>query len=89
MLAEPAPDADPILQPVMRLSAPPAMADDVYVFATRTLPRQPLAVILARLASVAGTWDKDDHGREGNASESAPAKAHDSAAPPSLLNIRI
>src|SRR5205085_6077595 len=73
----------------MHLPASPSMADDVELAATRALPGQPFAVVLARLASVAGTWDKNDHGCEGIAPESDLAKAHHSAAPPSLLNIRI
>ncbi|HLJ75946.1 MAG TPA: hypothetical protein VKT75_00960, partial [Acidobacteriaceae bacterium] len=77
------------MQAVMRLSATPPVADNSGLAASRTLPGQPIGVILAGLASIAGTWDKDDHGCEGIAPESLPAKAHDSAAPPSLLSIRI
>ena len=41
---------------------------------------------IAELASIAGTWDKGDHGCEGMPRNRYPIKAHDSAAPPSLLS---
>src|SRR5450755_4423026 len=40
-------------------------------------------------ASVCPKWDNHEHGGEGMPPESAPAKAHDSAAPPSFLGITI
>ena len=80
---------NPITDPVMRLSAPSAVTDDCHLPASRTLARQPLALHLAGLALFAGTWDKNDHGREGSPRNRTLAKAHDSAALPSLLNIRI
>jgi len=47
------------------LSAAAAVADDCDLAASRALPGQPLGIILTGLASIAGTWDKDDHGCEG------------------------
>ena len=88
-LAPAPPQQNPIVPAVMRLPATPSVADDCHLAASRTLPRQPLGIVLAELASIAGTWDKDDHGREGTPRNRYPAKAHDSAAPPSLLSIRI
>jgi hypothetical protein len=67
----------------------PAVPDDRRPATARTLPGQPFAVKPAGLASVPGTWDKNDHGREGMPRNRYPARAHDSAAPPSLLSIRI
>ena len=64
-LAHAAPHQNPIMQAVMRLSASPSVADDCALAASRTLPWQPLGIILTGLASIAGTWDKDDHGCEG------------------------
>src|SRR5450755_4641187 len=40
-------------------------------------------------ASVCPKWDNHEHGGEGMPPESAPAKANDSAAPPSFLSIGI
>jgi len=88
-LAPAPPQQNPIVPAVMRLPATPSVADDCHLAASRTLPRQPLGIVLAELASITGTWDKDDHGREGTPRNRYPAKAHDSAAPPSLLSIRI
>ena len=73
---------------IMGLSSSTAMSDAGDLAAGRALPGQPLGVILAGLAIITRTWDNDDHG-EGIAPESLPAKAHDSAAPPSLLSIRV
>jgi hypothetical protein len=56
-----------VVHGVMRLSPPPAMTDNRDLPACRTLPGQPLGVIAAGLASVARTWDKDDHRCEGYA----------------------
>ena len=88
-LAQAAPQQNPIMPAVLRLSATPPVSNDCALAAKRTLAREPLGVIPAGLAPIAGTWDKDDHGREGIAPESLPAKAHDSAARPSLLSIRV
>jgi hypothetical protein len=55
-----------IVIPVMRPSEAPSMSNDRGPAATRAIARQPFAVTIAsRLASIPGTWDKDDHGREG------------------------
>lgn len=64
-LAHATPQQNPIMQAVMRLSATPSVADDCDLTASRALPRQPLGIILTGLASIAGTWDKNDHGCEG------------------------
>jgi len=87
--AEAATNQNPIPGPVMCLSAPSAVTDDRQLSASRTPAREPLAFHLAGLALFAGTWDKNDHGREGSPRNRTLAKAHDSAALPSLLNIRI
>jgi len=87
--AKAAANQNPIMPAVVCLSAPPSVADDCDLAARRAPPGQPFRVVLVGLASIAGTWDKDDHGCEGIAPESLPAKAHDSAAPPSLLSIRV
>ena len=50
----------------------PAVPDDRRPATARTLPGQPFAVKPAGLASVPGTWDKNDHGCECNAPESLP-----------------
>jgi len=64
-LAPAAPQQNPIVPAVMRLSATPSVADDRALAANRALAGQPLGIILTGLASIAGTWDKDDHGCEG------------------------
>ncbi|HXB70446.1 MAG TPA: hypothetical protein VNY05_19510, partial [Candidatus Acidoferrales bacterium] len=64
---------------VMCLSAASAVTDDGDLPARRALPRQPLGVVVAGLASIAATWDKDDHGCEGTPRNRYPPKAHDSA----------
>lgn len=61
-LAEAAANQNPIMNTVMSWPAPSAMADDRPPVTRRTLSGQPLGVILSGLASIAGTWDKDDHG---------------------------
>ena len=56
---------DPAVNPVMGLTPAPAVTDDGGLPATRTLAREPPAAAIAGLASIAETWDKDNHGREG------------------------
>jgi hypothetical protein len=73
---------------IVSLPESPAMSDDRNPAAARTPAGQPFGVILAGLASGPGTWDKNDHGREGLPRNRYPAKAIDSEAPPSLLSIR-
>ena len=71
LIAEATPYQNPVMHPVMRLSPPPAMTDDGNLSATRALPGEPLTVLLARLAFVARTWDKNNHPwREGPVLES-------------------
>ena len=64
-LAKAATNQNPIMQAVMRLSPTTPVADDGDPAANRALSRQPLGIIPTGLASIAGTWDKDDHGCEG------------------------
>jgi len=61
-LAESAADHNPIMHGVMRLSAPSTVSDNGDLATSRALPGQPFGIILTELASIAGTWDKDDHG---------------------------
>jgi len=87
-LANSAPYPNRIVPGLVRRPAPPAMSDDPAQAAARTPARRPLAVMRARLASVRGTWITTIRVR-GHAPPSAPAKAHDYAAPPSLLSMGI
>jgi hypothetical protein len=67
------------------------MTDDGNLPAVRALPGQPVGVILAGVASIAGTWDKNDHGCEGNAPESLPGQGtrfRGSAFAPKYENLR-
>ena len=59
---------------VMCLSATTSVADDRDLPACRALSGQPLGVIAAGLASIAGTWDKDDHGCEGTPRNRRPPR---------------
>lgn len=74
---------------IMRLSSTPPMSDDCELTANRTLPRQPLGIILTGLASIAGTWDKDDRGCEGMPRNRTPPRHMTPRPPPSLLSIGI
>ena len=53
------------MNPVMGLTSAPDVTDDRDLPASRTLAREPLAAAITGLASIAETWDKDNHGREG------------------------
>jgi hypothetical protein len=88
-LADATAHQNPIVNGVMCRSAAAPVADEGDATASRTLSGQPLGVILTGLALSAETWDENDHGCEGMPRNRYPPKAHDSAAPPSLLSIRI
>ena len=69
------PYANPVVQLVMCLSAPPTMTDDGQLSATGALPGEPPFVLLGGLASAGGKWDKNNHpGREGPVLESHPPR---------------
>jgi len=59
--AEASPHANPRLFPVMCLPPAPTVSDYRHLLASRALARQPLAVRLAGLAFIAGTWDNNNH----------------------------
>ena len=76
--AEGAANPDRIEKGVKSPAQPSAVADDRTSPATGTIAGQPLAVEPAGpagLASVPGTWDKNNHGREGTPRNRYPAKA--------------
>ena len=56
--ADATPNQNPIMNAIMSLTMPPPMTDDCDLVARRTSSGQPFP----GLASIAGTWDKDDHG---------------------------
>jgi hypothetical protein len=90
-LAEAAANQNPIMNGVMRLSTTSPMADDRNLAARRTLARQPLGILFAGLACIAGTWDKDDHGQRRRAPESATrqgTRLRGSAFAPKYQNLR-
>ncbi len=63
MLAESAPDANPVAPLRMGLFAPPPMPNDGPLAASRTAPRKPFPVglLLSRLAKRIGSWDNYNH----------------------------
>jgi len=72
--ANAATNQDPAVNPVMGLTTAPAVTDDRDLPASRTLAREPLATAITGLASIAGTWDKDNHGREGTPRNQHPPR---------------
>jgi hypothetical protein len=64
----------PAVNPVMGLTTAPAVTDDRDLPASRTLAREPLAAAITGLASIAETWDKDNHGREGTPRNQHPPR---------------
>jgi hypothetical protein len=75
-VAKSAPNPNRIVNLIVRLTRSAPVPDNGHLPAARALPGQPFAIEIAGLASIRGTWDKNDHGCEGIRPESLPRKGH-------------